>query len=54
MNTSRAFIAKQILFRQLPAQTAVPKCMSNWVPVEKETHTGQVPTKQNQHEGYLF
>lgn len=44
MNTSRALInvPKQILLRQLPAQAAAVRCMSDWVPQEKETHTGQV------------
>lgn len=44
MNTSRALInlPKQILFRQAPTQTAAIRCMADWVPQEKETHTGQV------------
>lgn len=44
MNSSKALInlPKQIILRQVPTQTFAARCMADWVPQEKETHTGQV------------
>lgn len=44
MNTSRALInlPKQICSRYTTIQNVAVRSMADWVPQEKETHTGQV------------